>query len=229
MGMIRRSNTIKLSGKTGLLKDQVYRQVIEMICNGQLTPDMIFTESQLIEQFGVSKSPVREALIQLCHEDVLKSLPRCGYQVIQVSPKNIHDITELRMFLELNSIPRTLEYMTEEKLQTLLKLNEKRVSESYESKSIWTAWNNNVEFHITLAACAGNAQVVKALKQAFSVMTRAYAQLYTTQKAIIAPNSECYHDRIVKALQNHDPYTAHEQLKQDIVYMEGSLLRSDMH
>ena len=217
---------MKLSGKSGLLKDQVYRQIIEMICNGQLTPNMIFTESQLIEQFGVSKSPIREALIQLCHEDVLKSLPRCGYQVVQVSTKNIHDITELRMFLELSSISKTIELMTEEKLQNLLQLNEKRTSESYESKSIWTAWNNNVEFHITLTACAGNAQVIKALKQAFSVMTRAYAQLYTTQKAVIAPDSECYHDRIVRAIQNHDPYTAYEELKQDIVYMEDSLLHS---
>lgn len=219
---------MNLKGKTILLKDQVYRQLIEMICKGELTPDMIFTENQLIEQFGVSKSPIREALIQLCHEDVLKSLPRCGYQVVQVSTKNIHDVTELRMFLELNSIPRTMEYMTEEKLQTLLKLNEKRVSESNESKSVWTAWNNNLEFHITLTACAGNTQVVKALQQAFSIMTRAYAQLYTTQKKIIAPDTECYHDRIVKALQNHDPYTAHEQLKQDIVYMEASLLRSNL-
>lgn len=212
-----------------MLKDQIYRQIIEMICNGQLTTDIIFTENQLIEQFGVSKSPIREALIQLCHEEVLKSLPRCGYQVVQVSTKNIHDITELRMFLELNSIPKTLEYLTEEKIQMLLQLNKKRTSESNESKSIWTAWNNNLEFHISLTSCAGNAQVVKALEQAFSIMTRAYAQLYTTQRSVIAPNTECYHDHIVQALQNHDPYTVHEKLKQDIVSMESMLLHSNFN
>ena len=61
------SNNLKIT-----LKDNVYRQVIEMICNGQLQNDDIITEKQLTSHFGISKSPVREALIQLCHDHVLK-------------------------------------------------------------------------------------------------------------------------------------------------------------
>ena len=92
---------IKPNLKNGIsLKDQVYQKIIEMICNGQLPPDTIFTESQMIELFKVSKSPVREALIQLCHEEVLKSIPRCGYQVVSVSIKSIRDLTVLRLYLD---------------------------------------------------------------------------------------------------------------------------------
>ena len=47
------------------LKDSVYKQIVEMITTGELSADAIITESQMIEHFQVSKSPVREALIQL--------------------------------------------------------------------------------------------------------------------------------------------------------------------
>ena len=94
------------------LKDTVYQQLIELICQGKLLPDTLFTENHMISYFGVSKSPVREALIQLCHENVLKSIPRCGYQVTAISSKNVRDVTELRLYLELSSLPKVMENIT---------------------------------------------------------------------------------------------------------------------
>ena len=37
----------------------------------------------------MSKAPVREALVQLCSEKMLKSIPRCGYQVVQITAREI--------------------------------------------------------------------------------------------------------------------------------------------
>ena len=71
--------------KTLSLKDTVYKQIIEMICDGTLSPDSLITENQMIEHFKVSKSPVREALIQLCHDGILTSIPRCGYQIVRIT------------------------------------------------------------------------------------------------------------------------------------------------
>ncbi len=101
----------------GSLKDHVYQQVIEMICNGRFKAGDIITESQLIDFFQVSKSPVREALIQLCFEEVLRSIPRCGYQIIQISAKNVQDLTELRLYLELSSLQKVAANLTPEILE----------------------------------------------------------------------------------------------------------------
>ena len=46
----------------------------------------------MIEKFGVSKSPVREALVELCKDGVLINIPRMGYQVRAVTLKEIMDI-----------------------------------------------------------------------------------------------------------------------------------------
>jgi hypothetical protein len=71
-------------------------------------------------------------------------------------------------------------------------------------------------------------QVNKALERALATLTRAYAQLYTTQKSVIAPAHENYHDLLAKALENHQLYTAHEHLKQDILFMEQLLLTTNI-
>lgn len=216
---------MKVEKKRGSMKDYVYQQILEMICSGKLIPGEIFTEGQMIDRFQVSKSPVREALIQLCHEDVLKSIPRCGYQVVQISARNISDLTELRLFLELDSLPRIFENLSSEKLEELHRQNGIR-RRNIEDKNVWEAWNNNVLFHLTLNRFAGNAQVTAALERALSTCTRAYAQIYTTQRAAISPPQPqviTHHDRIVEAMENHDRYLVHEELRQDIIRMEQLL------
>lgn len=208
------------------LKDLVYQGIIEQICSGKLTPDAIVTESQLIETYGVSKSPVREALIQLCAEGVLKSMPRYGYQVIQVSQKTIHDLTELRLYLELGSLPKALDNMTEEKLVMFREKNEQRHLDP-ENRTVWTAWNNNLDFHLRLLDCAGNSQVTAVIQRAMATCRRAYAQAFLTQREAIAPiHSVSQHDIIVSALEQHDLFSAHEALKKDIEQLEISLLNS---
>lgn len=205
------------------LKDTVYQQLIELICQGHLKPDTIFTESQMITYFKVSKSPVREALIQLCHEDVLKSIPRCGYQVTTISSKNVRDVTELRLYLELSSLPKVMENITLADIGELKRQNQVRLIHP-EKKDLWMAWRNNYQFHMSVVRLAGNEQVNRAMEQAMTTYRRAYAQLYTLKKDIIASNKPLYHDSIVQCFENHDVFSAYEFLKKDILFMEDELL-----
>ena len=224
------------------LKDTVYQQLIELICQGKLLPDTLFTENHMISYFGVSKSPVREALIQLCHENVLKSIPRCGYQVTAISSKNVRDgiprcgyqvtaissknvrdVTELRLYLELSSLPKVMENITTADIEELKRQNQVRLVNP-EKKDLWIAWRNNYQFHMTVVRLAGNEQVNNAMEQAMTTYRRAYAQLYTLKKDVIAANKASYHDFFVSSLERHDVFSAHEYLKKDILFMEDELL-----
>lgn len=209
------------------LKDMVYQQLVEMICRGELTVDTIFTENQMIAYFKVSKSPVREALIQLCHENVLHSIPRCGYQVVTITSQDIRDLTELRLYLELSSLPKVMDHITADDLEELKNQNRIRVAQC-DKKTVWTAWNNNYKFHTTLLGIAGNKLVDDSLKQAMSTCRRAYAQLYALKRDIIAPNKPFYHESIVQSLERHDVFSAYNFLKEDILVMEKELLGTDI-
>ena len=74
------------------LKERVYRGIYEAVTNGEYRPNDILTENQMIEKFGVSKSPVREALVELCKDGVLINIPRMGYQVRAVTLKEIMNL-----------------------------------------------------------------------------------------------------------------------------------------
>ncbi|WP_418668271.1 GntR family transcriptional regulator, partial [Allofournierella sp.] len=62
------------------LTEQVYERVYEDVVNGVFVNGQVITENMLIQRYHVSKSPVREALVSLCDEQVLQSIPRTGYQ-----------------------------------------------------------------------------------------------------------------------------------------------------
>ena len=67
------------------LKDFVYKSIESDILAGNLHSGDIINEKDLVEKYGVSKSPVRDALIALCADGILKSIPRYGYEIITYS------------------------------------------------------------------------------------------------------------------------------------------------
>src|SRR5829696_383208 len=65
-----------------------------------------FTEEGLCEEFGVSRSPVREALRMLVENNLVEKMPYKGYRVKQLDMKEIHELYEVRMALETFVIER---------------------------------------------------------------------------------------------------------------------------
>lgn len=212
--------------KKDTIKDTVYKELMTIICTGQLTADVIITETQLIERFSVSKAPVREALVQLCHEGVLESLPRLGYRLLAISPKNIRDSTELRMMLELGSIPAVIKELDKSKMDVLRAINDERKLLISTDKNMWALWDNNIRFHLKLISFTGNTQVHKALERTLSTFTRAYAQEFVVHGAMMYPNnsSPARHDYIISALEAHDLFDTYEFIKRDILYLQQLLL-----
>ena len=110
--------------KKGTLKDQVYQNIYDDIIAGYYSEEDIITEGSLIEKYQVSKSPVREALIQLCSENVLRSLPRLGYQVVTISHKDVLDIMEYRLLVESFAIDKAIANASAADFDYMLQLSE---------------------------------------------------------------------------------------------------------
>ena len=80
------------------LKSIVYQQTLDGIIKGEYKANQIINEQELVGKFGFSKSPVREALISLCNEGVLRNIPRYGYEVIRLTGKDVNEILRFRFF-----------------------------------------------------------------------------------------------------------------------------------
>ena len=81
------------------LADRIHDSILEMIIKNPSEEKQVLNEKRLMELFGVSKAPVREALIKLCSEGVLRSVPRFGYMVIRMNDQDIRDILRMRVLL----------------------------------------------------------------------------------------------------------------------------------
>ena len=66
--------------------------------------------------------------------------------------------------------------------------------------------------------------MARELKHAFSIITRAYAQLGISQKSSILSYPKTFYKDILLSLESHDIYNIHKLLKQDITFMERLLL-----
>ena len=82
------------------LHDSLVRDIREMVLDGTLAPGQRVPERFLTEQFGVSRTPLREAIRALASEGTLELLPNRGARVTKVSAKEIDELFEVMGVLE---------------------------------------------------------------------------------------------------------------------------------
>ena|GEM_PF-1120128 len=87
--------------KIDTLNQQAYDILKEKILNKELLPGTRLVDSQLAEDFGISRTPLRDAIRKLAEEGFVVSSPtKKGYYVYQPSAKDINEIFELRQILD---------------------------------------------------------------------------------------------------------------------------------
>jgi DNA-binding GntR family transcriptional regulator len=90
----------ELSERPGSLAERTYRELKRQILAGELPPGEAILEGALAARFGVSKTPVREALQRLELEGLTRVLPRIGYVVSPLSLGDVQELFELRLLIE---------------------------------------------------------------------------------------------------------------------------------
>src|SRR5207302_6083210 len=95
------------------LKPRPYRfdvvaLIRQAILNGSLRAGAPLVEAQLAQEMGVSRAPIREALLKLGEQGLVVNIPYRGTYVTEVSPHRIRDIISLRAVLETLAAERSL-------------------------------------------------------------------------------------------------------------------------
>lgn len=202
------------------LTKKVYDQVYSDIINGIYGSEDIITESRLVQELGVSKSPVREALIELCNEDILRSIPRMGYMVVQITPKQIRELAEARQALEIYLLEKSFPRLTPEVIVQLEQLNQSNLEASAIHKAPMDNWKRNMTFHLQLASYAQNQVLYDLLEQVLRKLTRATTQHfsgYERENPLLKERSSgARHFEFVEACKNRDLDYAKRVLETDI-------------
>lgn len=195
----------------------VYRDIEE----GIFKPNDIITEGEIIERYSMSKSPVREALIELCKDGVLKSIPRVGYQVVQISLKEILDLLELRIDVETANMRRLVPKITEEDL-ALLRGLDTIVKENHE-RMVAVHWDRNTDFHLKLCELGGNAYLCQVIETALRRSCQYIAQYFQAAWKKDMESNSYFHKAILDAMEAKDTERAVEMLQKDILNVKTQI------
>ena len=157
------------------IKRRVYNAIWEGIVNGEYPADYVFNEKTLVEKFQVSKSPVRDALIELCSDGVLRSIPRYGYEIVQITGKQLQDIMRLRALIELDNLDTMVGKVSPDQIAQL-KAQIQEVDEQLKAGALNVRqhWENNIAFHKLLYRMSNNQFGASLLDRCLKAETMAY-------------------------------------------------------
>ena len=100
-------------------RDIVYETLREAILSGDLVSGTQLKEAQLAKEFGVSKTPIREALQQLVHHGLADSELAKGVVVHSLTQAEIQDVVEMRLVLEPLAVTQSIPHLTSQDVDTL--------------------------------------------------------------------------------------------------------------
>ncbi len=214
--------------KTKNLKEFVYNSILEDIYASVYAPGDIINEKALIEKYECSKSPVREGLLSLCADGVLKNIPRYGYEVIRLTKDDIYEMLQFRYALEGGILKERFKYITQNDYDELDKIDELCKINDTDAR---THFEYNIRFHIKLVESCGNKYATDQLKKCMVRLKRAYAQFYWNPRVDIMFSMDTkHHKEILKNLKNNNIDQALFYLKEDLNDFGGtSMFFSDSH
>ena len=196
------------------LKNMVYQAILNGIFTDEYKPNQIINEQELVQKFGCSKTPIREALVTLCNEGILHSFPRFGYPVVSVSREEAQNILDFRLVLEGGYLRQSIGHITEENLAELAEIDE-RCKQS--TDSVWDHWEANTAFHLKLISFSGNAYAYQELERTMNVLKRAYAQFYWQTWSNVNPALDiAHHNDIMQSIREKDLEKTQNYLKEDL-------------
>mgnify|MGYP002640474826 CR=1 FL=1 len=138
------------------LRDQIYDILKRRIVLREIESGNKINEEDLAKSLGVSRTPIRETLLRLEHEGIVKIIPRRGAFVISQSKEKVNDLFEVREVLEGLVARLATKNMNHERLDRLKRCLEKISSANGENNKLLKYTPADVEFHTTLLEASDN-------------------------------------------------------------------------
>jgi len=197
------------------LKELVYEYLYKKINSGSLRPNEKLNENQICKDLNVSRTPIREALVQLENEGYIKRLQRRGFIVREINQKQIEEIYKILGSLEGLAAYDAVDRLTESDLESMQKLIIKMDS-AIKDRNIHQYFETQRTFHGKYIAASANVELGKliaSLKKRF--MKKAY---YQHQKEdilfkILQRNNN-QHKEILKLFKKKDKRGVEQYLKE---------------
>jgi DNA-binding GntR family transcriptional regulator len=203
------------------LERRVYERLLEDILGGVLVRGQQLVEARIAEEFGVSKTPVREALIRLQRDGLVQIRPYRGARVVEPSAHDVVEIFELRLCLEMHIVAELAHRRPPDVLARLRKSvdDSRRALKRRTNREFIKSLS---DFNAALASGCENRRMLRVLSELRNVLDL----IGTT--SLRAPGREHRsideHEAILRAIERGDSDAAREATRAHILSVQRDSL-----
>lgn len=195
------AKAVQLDGHAHSLSARVFEALEADILSGQIGPGESLIELKLSTEFGVSRTPVREAIRMLEQKGLVQIIPNKGAVVLGINEKDLEDIYTIRMYIEGLASRWAAAHITPEQLETLTEIVDLQAFYS-QKQSIDQVNALDSQFHEKIFEYSNSRTLQHTLSDLHHLIQR-YRQLSfnatgRSEKAIEE------HRQILEALVKHD-------------------------
>jgi DNA-binding GntR family transcriptional regulator len=159
------------------LTPQITRKIRDLIMTGQVSGNEKLRTEHLAERFGVSATPVREALMALHGEGMVAFQPGRGFSVVPMTRQDVLDLYDMQAYLSGELAARAATRLTAPDLQEIFALQE-RLVESVEREQLDITEQVDFEIHRIINRSAASPKLTWALRLTLNyVPFRLYAEI----------------------------------------------------
>ena len=205
-------------GERTSLRERVAESLRAALVSGRMVPGTTYSVPALAEQFGVSATPVREAMLDLVNEGIMSAVPNKGFRVVELSDAELDQITELRRLLEVPTVGDLAGAIDRAAVRRLRALAD-AVSDAARRGDVVGYVEADRELHLALLAEAGNPRLVEMVGR-----LRDQSRLYGLEQLAadgVLVDSAAEHIRLIDALESGDRRAAERVMAHHLDHVRG--------
>lgn len=205
-------------GERTSLRERVAESLRAALVSGRMVPGTTYSIPALAEQFGVSATPVREAMLDLVNEGIMSAVPNKGFRVVELSDAELDQITELRRLLEVPTVGDLAGAIDRAAVRRLRSLAD-AVSDAARRGDVVAYVEADRELHLALLAEAGNPRLVEMVGR-----LRDQSRLYGLEQLAadgVLVDSAAEHIRLIDALESGDRRAAERVMAHHLDHVRG--------
>lgn len=200
--------------KRTFVKDEAYNILHDKIITGELTPYTQLKISELSKELGISRTPVREAILKLENEDLVISKANQWTMVAPIKVERLKDIYPLVLELESYALRENFNQITDEFIDELEKIN-KQIKMEHMNENITRVIELDDEFHDLIVGLSPNKEIKPIIDRLKKRIKRFEIGFYQAKDSHKAPSTYDEHLILIESLRKRDLDKSLDALRQN--------------
>lgn len=201
------------------LRDEITQTLRAAVISGELRPGVVYSAPSLAAQFGVSATPVREAMLDLAKEGLIDVVRNKGFRVTELSEKDLDDLCQLRALIEVPTVHQVAETKADPAVIERLRRLAAGIEDAAHRHDLITHVTLDMEFHLELLSLAGNAHLVETVRS-LRARSRLYGLRSLAERDELVPSSR-EHAELLDLIVAGDAAGAERLMDRHIRHVRG--------